>query len=275
MDFLDAIILGIVEGLTEFLPVSSTGHLTITEKLLGLSIDDPAVTAFTVVIQMGAIFAVILYFRKDVVNITAAWFRGIGDPSVRGGLDYRMGWYVIVGSIPIVIAGLAGESLITGALRNLWWVAGALIGWSVVMVLAEHYGTQERHEQDLTMRDSIFIGVMQVASLIPGISRSGATISAGLFAGLDRVAATRMSFFLSIPALLGAGIKELPSAMNGDIPVSTTIVATVVSFIVAYAAVAWLLKFVAHHPITWFVTYRVALAAILIGLLATGTIAPT
>ena len=141
MDFLDAIILGIVEGLTEFLPVSSTGHLTIAEKLLGLSIDDPAVTAFTVVIQMGAILAVILYFRQDIWNITAAWFRGIGDPSVRGSLDYRMGWYVIVGSIPIVIVGLAGESLITGALRNLWWVAGALIGWSVVMVLAERYGT--------------------------------------------------------------------------------------------------------------------------------------
>jgi undecaprenyl-diphosphatase len=275
VDFLDAIILGIVEGLTEFLPVSSTGHLTIAEKLLGLQIDDPAVTAFTVVIQMGAIAAVILYFWADIVKITATWFRGITDTSVRGSLDYRMGWYVIVGSIPIVIAGLAGESLITGALRNLWWVAGALIGWSAVMVLAEYLGRQDRHEQDLTMRDSIIIGVVQVASLIPGVSRSGATISAGLFVGLDRVTATRMSFFLSIPALVGAGLKELPDALNGDIPVSTTIVATVVSFIVAYAAVAWLLKFVAHHSIVWFVAYRLVLGAILITLLATGTVAST
>ena len=275
MDFFQAIILGIVEGLTEFLPVSSTGHLTITEKLLGLTIDDPAVTAFTVVIQMGAILAVILYFRIDIWNITSAWFRGLVRPDVRGTFDYRMGWYVIVGSIPIVVAGLAGESLITGALRNLWWVAGALIVWSGVMVMAERMGEQQRHEQDVTMRDSIFIGVVQCVALIPGVSRSGATISAGLFAGLDRVTATRMSFFLSIPALLGAGFKELPSALNGDIPLTSTIIATAVSFVVAYASVAWLLKFVAHHPITWFVGYRLALGVVLIALLATGAVSAT
>jgi undecaprenyl-diphosphatase len=275
VDFFQAIILGIVEGLTEFLPVSSTGHLTITEKMLGLRIDDPAVTAFTVVIQMGAILAVILYFRVDVWNITSAWFRGLVKPEVRGSFDYRMGWYVIVGSIPIVIAGLAGESLITGALRNLWWVAGALIVWSGVMVLAERMGKQQRHEKDLVMRDTIVIGLVQCIALIPGVSRSGATISAGLFVGLDRVAATRMSFFLSIPALLGAGFKELPSALNGDIPLASTIVATGVSFVVAYASVAWLLKFVAHHPITWFVGYRVAVGVVLIALLATGAVSAT
>ncbi len=275
MDFFEAIILGIVEGLTEFLPVSSTGHLTIVEKLFGLNIDDEAVTAFTVVIQMGAILAVILYFRVDIWHITSAWFRGLASPDVRGTFDYRMGWYVIVGSVPIVIAGLAGESLITGALRNLWWVAGALIVWSGVMVLAERMGQQDRHEKDLTLRDSIVIGLVQCVALVPGVSRSGATISAGLFAGLDRVTATRMSFFLSIPALMGAGFKELPSALNGDIPVASTIVATVVSFVVAYASVAWLLKFVAHHSIVWFVGYRVALGLLLIGLLATGTISAT
>ncbi len=275
MDLLQAILLGIVEGLTEFLPVSSTGHLTITEKLLGLAIDDPAVTAFTVVIQMGAIVAVILFFRHDIWNITSAWFRGFKDTSIRGSLDYRMGWYVIVGTIPVVIAGLAGESLITGPLRNLWWVAGALIVWSGVMVLAERAGRQDRHEQDLTMRDSILIGVVQVVSLVPGVSRSGATISAGLFAGLDRVAATRMSFFLSIPALVGAGLKELPSALGGDISLATTLLATFVSFVVAYASVAWLLKFVAGHSITWFVGYRVAVGVVLAVLLATNVIAPT
>ena len=275
MDFLDALILGIVEGLTEFLPVSSTGHLTIAEKLLGLPIDDPAVTAFTVVIQMGAILAVILYFRRDIWNITRAWLLGITQPEVRGTFEYRMGWFVIAGSVPIVVAGLLGESLITGALRNLWWVASALIVWSFVMVLAERVATQERSEKQLTLRDSVFIGVVQVASLVPGVSRSGATIAAGLFAGVDRVTATRMSFFLSIPALMGAGIKELPNALGGDIPVGTTVVATVVSFVVAYASVAWLLKFVAGHSITWFVGYRILLGAILIGLLATNTINPT
>ena len=275
MTLFEAVLLGVVEGLTEFLPVSSTGHLTILEKLLGLSIDDPAVTAFTVVIQMGAILAVIAYFRRDIATISVAWLRGLTRPEVRGTFDYRMGWYVIVGSVPIVVAGVLGADLITGGLRNLWFVAAALIGWSVVMVAAERFGTQRRGERDLTMLDAIVIGVIQCISLIPGVSRSGATISAGLFAGLDRVTATRLSFFLSIPVLMGAGIKELPTALNGDIPVASTAVATVVSFLVAYASVAWLLQFVAHHPITWFVGYRVLLGAVLIGLLATSTIAPT
>ena len=275
MDFIEAIVLGIVEGLTEFLPVSSTGHLTIVEKLLGLPIDDPAVTAFTVVIQMGAILAVVWYFRRDIWNITRAWITGVVRPEVRGTFDYRMGWYVIVGSVPIVVVGLLGDSLITGALRNLWFVAWALILWSVVMVAAERVGKQERGERELTLRDSILIGVVQCVALVPGVSRSGATISAGLFVGLDRVTSTRMSFFLSIPALMGAGIKELPTALSGDIPVASTIVATIVSFVVAYASVAWLLKFVAGHSITWFVGYRVALGVVLIVLLSTGALTST
>jgi len=275
VDFIEAIVLGIVEGLTEFLPVSSTGHLTIVEKLLGLPIDDPAVTAFTVVIQMGAILAVVWYFRRDIWNITRAWITGVVRPEVRGTFDYRMGWYVIVGSVPIVVVGLLGDSLITGALRNLWFVAWALILWSVVMVAAERVGKQERGERELTLRDSILIGVVQCVALVPGVSRSGATISAGLFVGLDRVTSTRMSFFLSIPALMGAGIKELPTALSGDIPVASTIVATIVSFVVAYASVAWLLKFVAGHSITWFVGYRVALGVVLIVLLSTGALTST
>jgi undecaprenyl-diphosphatase len=275
VDFLQALVLGIVEGLTEFLPVSSTGHLTITEKLLGLSIDDKTVTAFTAVIQVGAIAAVIVYFWRDIVTIASAWLRGIVRPEVRGSFDYRMGWYVIIGSIPVAVVGLLGRHLVTGALRNLWWVAGALIAWSVVMVAAERVARQDRHEPDLTLRDAVIIGVVQCISLVPGVSRSAATISAGLFVGLDRVTATRMSFFLSIPALLAAGLFELPSAVGGDIPVSLTVLATVVSFVVAYAAVAWLLRFVAHHPITWFVAYRVTVAVVLIALLATGTIQAT
>ena len=275
MDFLQALVLGIVEGLTEFLPISSTGHLTIVEDLFGLDIDSKSVTAFTAVIQMGAIVAVILYFRHDIWRILSAWCRGIVKPEVRGSFDYRMGWYVIIGTIPVAVVGLVGQSLITGALRNLWWIAGALIGWSVVMVLAERVATQRRHERDITLRDAVFIGVVQCVALIPGVSRSGATISAGLFAGLDRVAATRMSFFLSIPALTAAGLFELPKVTDGNISVSATIVATVVSFVIAYVSVAWLLKFVAHHPITWFVAYRLLLALVLIVALSTGALSAT
>jgi undecaprenyl-diphosphatase len=275
VDFLQALLLGVVEGITEFLPVSSTGHLTITEKLLGLDINDDTVTAFTAVIQVGAIIAVIVFFRQDIWRIISAWVRGITQPQIRGSFDYRMGWYVIVGTIPVGIAGVLGKDLVTGALRNLWWVASALIVWSVVMVLAERFGTQRRHERDMSMRDAIFIGVVQCLSLVPGVSRSGATISAGLFAGLDRVAATRMSFLLSIPALTAAGLFELPSAVSGNIPLTSTVVATVVSFAIAYVAVAWLLKFVAHHPITWFVGYRVALGVVLLVVLATGALSST
>jgi undecaprenyl-diphosphatase len=275
VDFLQAVILGIVEGLTEFVPVSSTGHLTITEKLLGLRIDDPTVTAFTAVIQVGAIAAVIVYFWRDIVTIAGAWFKGLVKPEVRGTFEHRMGWYVIIGSIPVVIAGLLGKNLVTGPLRNLWWVAAGLIGWSIVMVAAERWGRQNRHESDISARDSIVIGVVQCVSLIPGVSRSGATISAGLLAGLDRVVATRMAFFLSIPALTAAGLYELPSALKGGIPVADTAAATVVSFVVGYASVAWLLRFVAHHPITWFVGYRVALGVVLVVLLATGALSAT
>ena len=275
MDILQALILGVIEGLTEFLPVSSTGHLTIAESLMGLDIDDETVTAFTAVIQMGAILAVILYFRSDIWRIVSAWFRGLVRPEVRGSFDHRMGWYVIVGTIPVALVGFFGKDVITGPLRNLWWVAAGLIGWSVVMVAAEHVATQRRHERDLGMRDAVVIGLVQCFALIPGISRSGATISAGLFAGLDRVAATRMSFFLSIPALTAAGLYELPSALSGDIPWAATLVGTAVSFLVAYAAVAWLLRFVAHHPITWFVIYRLALGLLLVVALSTGLLSPT
>lgn len=275
MNYFDAVILGIVEGLTEFLPVSSTGHLTIAEKALGLDLADPAVTGYTAVIQMGAIAAVVVYFARDIWNIVRAWSLGLFKPEYRGQRDHRMGWYVIVGSIPVGVAGLLLKDLITGDLRSLWVVAFALIGWSAVMWYAERAARQERHERDLGMKDAIVIGLVQVASLVPGVSRSGATISAGLLRGLDRVAATRLSFFLSIPALVAAGLFELKDALGGDIGVGETVVGTVVSFIVAYASVAWLLKFVAGHSIAWFVPYRLVLGFALLGLLATGTLSAT
>jgi undecaprenyl-diphosphatase len=275
MTIFDSIILGIVEGLTEFLPVSSTGHLTITEKLLGLPIDDPAVTAYTAVIQMGAIAAVLLYFVRDISTIASAWVRGLLDSDQRANSDYRLGWYVMAGSVPIGVIGLLAKDVISGPLRSLWWVAGALIAWSVVMVVAERRGTQERDLEQLTLRDALVIGFAQCIALIPGVSRSGATISVGLLTGLDRVTATRLSFFLSIPALTAAGLYELKDVVGSSIGLAPTVVGTAVSFVVAYAAVAWLLKFVAHHSIVAFVPYRVALGAALLALLGAGVVSAT
>ena len=275
MNYFDAIILGIVEGLTEFLPISSTGHLTIAEKILGLQIDDPAVTGFTAVIQMGAIAAVILYFARDIWAIARTWVRGLVQPEWRGHRDFRLGWYVIVGTIPVGIVGLALKDVITNDLRSLWVVAIALIAWSAVMWAAERVARQDRGEKQLNLTDSVVVGLMQCFALIPGVSRSGATISAGLFRGLDRVTATRFSFFLSIPALLAAGLFELKDALGGSISIGETLVGTVVSFVVAYATIAWLLRFVAHHAITWFIPYRVGLGLLLIVLLSTNVMSAT
>jgi undecaprenyl-diphosphatase len=275
MSIWEAIVLGIVEGLTEFLPVSSTGHLTIAEKILGLPIDDHSITAFTAVIQVGAIAAVLLYFWRDITRIFAAWFRGLIKPEHRGELDHRMGWYIIVGSLPIVIAGYLGRDLVSGPLRSLWWVAGALIGWSAVMVLAERVGSQARPLARITFNDALVMGLTQALALIPGVSRSGATISAGLLRGLDRVASTRIAFLLGIPALVGAGVYELKDALNGGVGLAPTLVGTVISFLVAYASVAWLMRFVQKHSIEVFVVYRLALGLLLIGLLATGAMSAT
>jgi undecaprenyl-diphosphatase len=275
MTIWDSIILGIVEGLTEFLPVSSTGHLTIVSKILGLKIDDPSITGFTAVIQVGAIAAVVLYFWKDIARIAVAWVRGLAKPEYRGEFDHRMGWYVIVGSVPIVIVGFLARHLISGPLRSLWWVAAALIGWSVVMVAAERLGSKSRPLTRITFVDALVMGLVQCLALIPGVSRSGATISAGLLRGLDRVAATRISFLLGIPALVGAGVYELKDALHGDVGAVPLLVGTVVSFVVAYASIAWLLRFVAKHSIELFAFYRVMLGVVLLILLSTSTITAT
>jgi undecaprenyl-diphosphatase len=275
MNYFDAIILGIVEGLTEFLPVSSTGHLTIVEKMRGLEVDDPAVTGFTAVNQMGAIVAVIVYFARDIWNIVRTWVLGLVKPEYRGHRDFRMGWYVIVGTIPVGIVGLLLKNVIKNDLRSLWVVAIALIAWSGVMWAAERVATQERSEKRLNLTDAVVVGIVQCVSLVPGVSRSGATISAGLFRGLDRVAATRLSFFLSIPALLAAGIFALTHAVDGEIVMGVVLVGLVVALHGAYSRDEWLRGFVAHHPITWFVPYRVVLGLVLVGLLASGVMSAT
>jgi undecaprenyl-diphosphatase len=269
MSILDAIVLGIVEGLTEFLPVSSTAHLTIAEKLLGKDIDAKSVTAFTAVIQVGAIVAVLIFFREDIRKLLSAVFGGFRNEQRRkSDPNWRFAWLIVIGSVPIGIAGLAAKGLIEGPFRNLWVIAAALILFSPVMVYAEREARQERTERQLRPRDVIMIGLAQCLALIPGISRSGATISAGLLRGFERVTATRLSFFLAIPALVAAGLYELKDAFGQGVGAGPTIVGTVVSFVVAYASIAWLLRFVAHNSIAKFVPYRLALGAVIIIVLA-------
>lgn len=274
MSIFDAIILGIIEGITEFLPVSSTGHLTIAEKLLGYDITDPAMTAFTAFIQTGATLATVLFFRKDIWRVITAWTKGVfgGD---RSSVDYRMGWAIIIGSIPIAVIGLTFKDQIETGLRSLWFVAIGLLAWSAVMYVAERFASQKRPESSTTWKDTLFVGVMQCVALIPGVSRSGATISGSLFRGFDRMAATRLSFFLSIPALMAAGILQVTtraSDLGERIGWTPTIVATVASFIVAYIAVAWLLKYIATHTFKVFIMYRLALGVLLVVLLSTNVI---
>ncbi len=275
LTYVQSVVLGVVEGLTEFLPVSSTGHLTITEKLMGLKVDDPAVTSFTAVVQLGAIVATLIYFRADIFRLLGAFVGGLRDGARRDTLDFRLAWFVIVGSIPVAVAGLALKGVITGPLRSLWVVAVALIAWSAVMVVAERRATQSRGERDLTLTDVLVIGLVQCISLVPGVSRSGATISAGLLRGVDRVTATRLSFFLAIPALTAAGLYELKDVDTAVVGVGQILLGTLVAFVVAYASIAWLLRFVQRHPITVFVYYRVALGLALAVLLGVGALSAT
>jgi len=278
MEYWQSVILGIVEGITEFLPISSTGHLTIAESLLNLQTDAPGVTAYTAIIQVGAIAAAIIYFWRDIVRIVVSFVKGLFSSHARQTADWRLSLAVVVGSIPIAVVGLALKSVIENDLRSLWVVATALILWSGVIVFAERAATQQRGEHDVNPMDGLIIGVVQVFALVPGVSRSGATISAGLLRDLDRVTATRMSFFLGIPALTAAGALE---ALDQRKVISTTVVwgptvvGIVISFVVAYATIAWLLRFVSGHSLITFVWYRVILGVLLIVALATGFVAAT
>jgi undecaprenyl-diphosphatase len=282
LTYWQAIILGIVEGLTEFLPVSSTGHLTIASKLLGLKVDSPGVTAYTAVIQIGAIAATFLYFGKKILRLFLAWVSGLRDPGSRGH-DYELAWAVIAGSLPVGIVGFLLKDLIAGALRSLWVVAAALVLWSAVIWWAErrHDDLQaqgvQRGEGAVTIKDGLVIGLVQCFSLIPGVSRSGATISAGISRGLNRVVATELSFFLAIPALTAAGIFEALHARHDmvGLGIPQMGVGILVSFVVAYASIAWLLRFVSTNSLRAFISYRVLLGAAVIVALAAGWLSAT
>ena len=270
-----AIILGVIEGITEFLPISSTGHLTIAEKMLGYSISDSSITAFTAIIQSGAVLATVVYFWKDISRVLMAWMRGLFVNKYRKNSDYKYGWAIIVGSIPIAIVGILFKDEIETVLRSLWFVAIALILWSLVMWWADKKAKQNLHEEDITWRDTLAVGIAQCLALIPGVSRSGATMSAGLLRNFDRVAVTKLSFFLSIPALSAAGILQIiskHSAIGASVGWTATIIATLISFVVAYISVAWLLKFVAKHDYSVFIWYRVIVGVLLLIALATNFI---
>ncbi|MDT3444608.1 MULTISPECIES: undecaprenyl-diphosphate phosphatase [unclassified Pseudofrankia] len=268
-----AVVLGIVEGLTEFLPVSSTGHLKITEGLMNIPVDDNSVVGFTAVIQAGAILAVLVYFFSDIRRFAVAWGRGLASAPARRDPDYSFAWWVILATIPVVLVGLAAKSLIDGPLGSLWVVAGSLLVGSAYMWAGDRFGRHKRGEGDIRLPDAMIVGSSQILALLfPGFSRSGATITTGLFRDLDRVAATRLSFFLSIPALTGAGLYELKDATSGSVSTTALAVGTLVSFVVAYASIAWLLRFVAGHTFRAFVVYRVVIGVLLFGLLATGAL---
>jgi undecaprenyl-diphosphatase len=269
----EAIVLGITQGLTEFLPVSSTAHLRIVPAFAGW--EDPG-AAFTAVTQLGTMTAVLLYFRADLVRIAHAWLRSLRDPSARGELDARLGWYILIGTIPIGIFGLAFKDQIENGARDLYLIGSALIVLGLVLLAAEKVGPKERSIEDIDRRDGIAVGLAQALALIPGVSRSGATISAGLFLGLDRESAARFSFLLSVPAVVLSGLLEFASILGGSddqhVGLGALALATFLAFVVGYASIAFLLRFLVRHSTIVFVVYRVALGALVLVLVGTGAI---
>ena len=275
MSWLQVVVLSIVQGLTEFLPISSSGHLAIVSRVF---FSGDAGASFTAVSQLGTEAAVLVYFGRDIIRILKAWFVGLRVRAQRDNVDYRLGWYVIIGSIPIGLLGFLFKDVIRTEVRNLWVVATAMLVFSAVIAAAEYFGRQDRHVGQLTWKDGLFVGLAQCLALVPGVSRSGATISAGLIRGLDRPLAARFGFLLAIPAVFASGLFSLPDAFH---PVSEGMSATgaqlavsvVITFVIGYAAVSWLLRFLTNHAMYWFVGYRVALSLTLMALLATGVVA--
>jgi len=274
VDLLQAIVLGIVQGLTEFLPISSSAHLRIVPAFVGW--EDPG-AAFTAVIQLGTMAAVVLYFRSDLLRIARAWLASLRDRARRSELDARMGWYLVVGTIPICIFGLAFSDQIETGARDLYIIGTTLIVLGILLLVAEKVSRRDRDIATLTRRDAIIVGFAQALALIPGVSRSGATITAGLFLGFDRVAAARFSFLLSVPAVVLSGAFELRHVIDGSAEgaagIGPTAVATLLAFISGYASIAFLLRFLTTHTTGVFVAYRVALGVLVLALAASGTIA--
>ncbi|MDZ7578049.1 MAG: undecaprenyl-diphosphate phosphatase [Candidatus Nanopelagicales bacterium] len=266
----EAVLLGVVQGLTEFLPISSTAHILIVSQLFGW--EDPG-AAFTAVTQLGTESAVLVYFRKDIARIIATWTRSLFSPPLRSSIDARMGWYVIIGTLPIGVFGFAFRDQIETVARNLWLVAGTLIAFGVILGLADRLGAKEKGTEALSARDGVLFGFGQALALIPGVSRSGATISAGLALGYRREAATRYAFLLAIPAVVISGLFEALKIGYGSAPQwGPTILATLIAFVVGYSVIAWLLRYITTHSYLPFVAYRIALGLLIIVLLGFGVL---
>ena len=270
MSWLEAIVLGIVQGVTEFLPISSTGHVRVVPALFGWP--DPG-AAFSAVIQLGTMAAVLIYFRRDIVRITAAWARGLANAEVRRSPDSVMGWYIAFGTIPVVVFGFAFRHQISNGARSLTIVAVALIVGAIIMLIVERFAKRDRAIESLTRRDVIIIGFAQALALIPGVSRSGSTIVAGLVVGLDRETAARFSFLLSVPAVILSGLFELKDiGAGGGPPILATLIAAIFAFASGYAAIAFLLRYLARHSLAAFAIYRIAFGVLILVLAGTGTI---
>jgi undecaprenyl-diphosphatase len=268
---LHAIVEGIVQGLTEFLPISSTAHLRIVPAFFGWP--DPG-AAFTAVVQLGTMAAVLLYFRHELWRIARAWVRSLRDPAHRSDLDARMGWYIILGTIPIGIFGLIFKDQIETGARNLYLIGSMLIALGTVLWVADTVGRRTRTLEQINRTDGVVIGLAQALALIPGVSRSGATISAGLFREFDRRSAARYSFLLSVPAVVLSGLFELRHVGGGHHQASAgaVILATAVAFVVGYASIAFLLRYLVRHTMLLFVVYRLVLGTVVIVLVAAGAI---
>lgn len=273
-----AIILGIVQGLTEFLPISSSAHIRIVGEFMNKAQDPGA--RFTAITQIGTEIAVLIFFRKDIAAIVRSWFKQVvfrAQLSVEGKGQARMGWLIIIGSIPIVVLGYLGKDIITNDLRSLWLIASVMIIFGLILGFADKYGKSERSLDQLNSKHGLLYGAAQALALVPGVSRSGATIAMGRFLGYTREAALRYSFLLALPAVFGSGLYELKDAFSSDaapnvFTIPETLVATGVAFVIGYAVIAWLLKFVSTKSFMPFIIYRVALGSTLLILLATGVI---
>ncbi|MDT0181263.1 undecaprenyl-diphosphate phosphatase [Microbacterium sp. ARD31] len=274
MQLFEAIILGLVQGLTEFLPISSSAHLRILGEFLPGAQDPGA--AFTAITQIGTEAAVVVFFWRDIVRIIGNWFRSLGGRIPRNDPDARMGWLIIIGSIPIVVLGLLFQDQIETTLRSLWLVAGMLIFFGVLLGIADAVGAKKRKLNDLTVGNGVVYGFAQSLALIPGVSRSGGTITAGLFMGYERAAAARYAFLLAIPAVFGSGFYQLFKSWNEPavFTLGETVVATVVAFVVALGVIAFFMAWISKRSFLPFVIYRVALGATLLVLLSMGVLQP-
>ncbi|MEV7319566.1 undecaprenyl-diphosphate phosphatase [Streptomyces sp. NPDC093970] len=284
MSWFESLILGLVQGLTEFLPVSSSAHLRLTAAFSGWR--DPG-AAFTAITQIGTEAAVLIYFRKDIGRIVSAWFRSLFDKATRGDHDAKMGWLVIVGSIPIGLLGVTLKDQIEGPFRDLRITATMLVVVGIVIGVADRLAARDekggRHRapkqrktlENLSVKDGLVYGLCQACALIPGVSRSGATISGGLFMGYKREAAARYSFLLAVPAVLASGAFEVKDSVGeGHVAWGPTLFATVIAFASGYAVIAWFMKWISNKSFMPFVWYRIALGIVIIALVSADVLSP-